>query len=184
MESDVPDLFVTEAMIDRFLAIDPPVFRVASAFDPIFEEIERTYVRGDFFAALAAAVVTIERLLNTVRIELHGHVSPKIKELWGKGPTNDWQPNISALAKWGYLSPELSAELEAQYVVRCNYLHTGPIETLQADSLEAIHVAYKLLNEFLGFPPRLFSRETGQMKTVDESDPLYQIFYVPHIVTG
>ena len=124
-DSEIPEELVSEGMVDRFLEIDPPVFRVIAEYDVIFNEIERTYVLGSFFSALSAAVVTIERILNTARIELHPYVTPKFKELWKKGPTNEWRPNIRALVKWGYLSPALANELSALYEVRCKYLHTG-----------------------------------------------------------
>src|SRR4051794_33384302 len=77
MDSDIPDFLVTESMIDRWLAIDPPVFRVQSEFDPIFENIEWSYVSGWFFSALAAACVTVERMLNTARIKLHPFMKEK-----------------------------------------------------------------------------------------------------------
>jgi hypothetical protein len=93
----VADYLVTESMVDRFLAIDPPEFRVPSTFDTVIDEIERTYVLGLLFSALSAAVVTIERVLNEARIRLHEHVTQKIKELWQKGPLNEWEGNIGAL---------------------------------------------------------------------------------------
>lgn len=115
----VPDFLVNEPMVDRFFAIEPPNLRSTTEFDTIIEEIERTYVLGLYFSALAASVVVIERLLNTARIELHQFVSEKKKELWDKGPTNSWQPNIDALAEWKYVSTELAKELTELYEIRC-----------------------------------------------------------------
>ncbi len=34
--------------------------------------------------------------------------TPKVKHLWNKGSTNDWQPNIDALVGWKYLSDDLA----------------------------------------------------------------------------
>jgi len=181
-DSMIPDFLVTSSMIDRWLAIDPPVFRVRSDFDPILEEIERAYVFGFFFSALAAAVVTVERMLNSTRIDLHPYVSPKIKQLWDKGPTNDWQPNIDALVTWGYLSEKLAGELQQLYELRCKYLHTGSLADLEKDSFQAINVAYSVLKEIVGFPPRLFGMTNGALKILNAADPLFQVFYKPHII--
>jgi hypothetical protein len=98
----VPDHLVSDAMIDRFLEIEPPVLRCTTKFDVIIEEVERLYVLGLFFASVSTSVVTIERILNTARIQLHRLASPKIKELLNKSATTDWQPNINALVTWGY----------------------------------------------------------------------------------
>jgi hypothetical protein len=181
-DSMVPDYLVSEGMIDRFLEIDPPVFRVIAEYDAIFEEIESTYVKGMFFSSLSAAVVTIERILNTTRMELHPHVSPKFKQLWPKGPTNEWQPNIDALRTWGYLSDKLAKELEELYAVRCNYLHSGSLASLQMDAQRAVHAAYDLSKEIMGFPPKLFSMANGGINCLDWNDPLVQIFYKPHVL--
>ena len=178
----VPDYLISEGQIDRFLELDPPVFRVIAEYDAIFDEIERSYILGSYFAALSAAVVTIERILNSVRIELHPHVSPKIKELWGKGATNEWQPNIDALVKWGYLSSDLAGELEELYKLRCNYLHTGTLASLATDAQRAVHDAYKLSKEILGFPPKLFALKSGGITCLNWADPLVQVFYKPQAV--
>ena len=111
----VPDYMVSASIIDRYFAIEPPIMRGTTEFDVIIEEIERAFVLGLFFSALSGAVVTIERMLNTARIRLHEYVSPKVKELWNKDATNDWQPNIDALVGWKYLSNELGAELPKVY---------------------------------------------------------------------
>jgi len=164
-EEMIPDFLVTDQMVDRWLQIEPPTFRVTSDFDPIFEAIEDAYVTGEFFSALAAAVVTVERILNTARMDLHPHPSiSKISGLWGKGPTNDWEPNISALLKWGYLSQDLVDELRQLFGVRCNYLHSGSLARLETDSFRAIDVAYRLLKELVGFPAHLFGMENGSLK--------------------
>ena len=84
-DSMIPDYLVTDSMVDRFLAIDPPEVRVPSTFDTVIEEIERTYVIGLPFSALSAAVVTIERVLNEARIRLHNLVTQKSKISGGKG---------------------------------------------------------------------------------------------------
>ena len=34
-----------------------------------------------------------------------------IKELWDKGPSNEWYENIEALRTWGYLDGTFAAEL-------------------------------------------------------------------------
>jgi hypothetical protein len=132
----VPDHLVTDSMIERFLAIDPPQFRALADFDQIIDEIERSYVLGLFFVALSASVVSIERLLNTARIEIHKYIAVKIPELETKGPLNKWQPNIKALVEWGYLSDGLAQELSDLYSLRCRYLHSGGIMTVEADSLK------------------------------------------------
>jgi hypothetical protein len=181
-DAAVPDFLVTDSMIDRWLAIDPPVFRVESDFDPIFQDIEWSYVMGRFFSALAASVVTVERMLNTARMELHPLVTPKLKELWGRGSTNTWQPNIDALLKWGYLSELLAEDLAKLFDLRCNYLHSGSLGGLQNDSIHAIEVAYRLLKELVGFPPTLFGMENGALKILHEADPLFLVFYKPHLI--
>src|SRR5258708_6444901 len=79
----VPDYLVSGSMVERFLCVEPPLMRSILEFDTIIKEIERTYVLGAFVSAVSNSVVTIERLLNVARIELHHHASPKIKQLWG-----------------------------------------------------------------------------------------------------
>jgi len=129
------DHLVADSMIDRFLEIEPPVLRCTMNFDLIIEEIERAYVLGLFFAALSTSVVTIERMLNLARIEIHKHVTPKIGELWDKGPTDKWQQNIDALVGWNYVSEELATELSEVYKLRCQYLHSGNISNVRGDAL-------------------------------------------------
>jgi hypothetical protein len=177
----VPDYMVSDLMVDRYFAIEPPVMRGTTEFDVIVEEIERAYVLGLFFSALSGAVVTIERMLNTARIRLHEHASPKVKDLWNKDSTNDWRPNIDALVSWKYLSGELAAELPQVYEIRCRYLHSGSIATVEADSLRAIKAAYRLLNEFIGFPPRLFKMGTFGVECLNPNDPLVRVFYAPNV---
>jgi hypothetical protein len=179
-DSMVPDYLVTESMVDRFVAIDPPVFRVPSNFDAVIEEIERTYVIGLLFSSLSAAVVTIERVLNEARIRLHEHVKPIIKELWQKGPLNEWEGNIAALEKWGYLPAGLPEELRALYSIRCQYLHSGEITSLGADALRAVNAAYDLLRALIGFPTTLFEYGAS-IRCLDEEDPLFRVFYAEHL---
>lgn len=64
----IPDYPVNDAMVERFLEIEPPQVRGTVEFDPIIEEIERSYVMGLVFSALSASVITIERMLNTARM--------------------------------------------------------------------------------------------------------------------
>jgi hypothetical protein len=172
----VSDAAITDSMIDRFLEIEPPVLRCTTKFDVIIEEVERAYVLGLFFAAVSSAVVSTERILNTARIELHKFVPEKVKELWNKSATNDWQPNIDALAKWKYISEDLAKELTEVYEVRCRYLHSGEISNLPADALRAIKAAYGLINELIGFPPKLF-KLGSVIECIKPDDPLVKAFY-------
>lgn len=174
----VPDYLVTESMIDRFLEIDPPPLRSTIEFDPIIEEIERTYVLGAFFSALSASVVTAERMLNTARIEIHKFITPKIKNLWDKGPTNDWEPNIEALVGWKYLTEDLAREMRALYTIRCHYLHSGDVTSVATDSLQALRATYRLLGELIGFPSHLF-RLGSVVECLAPNDPLVRVFYTP-----
>lgn len=98
-DRDIPDYLVSDRMVDRFLAIEPPIFRALLEFDLVVDEIERAYVLGLFFSALSASVVSIERLLNKARIGLHKYAPSKIKGLWNKDALPVWQPNIDALAQ-------------------------------------------------------------------------------------
>jgi hypothetical protein len=100
-DDQVPDHLVSEDMVDRYLALAPPNISVIPEFQSVITEIEKAYVRGLFFSTVASACVAIERMLNVARIELHAH-HPKIKELWGKGASNSWAPNIAALQSWRY----------------------------------------------------------------------------------
>jgi hypothetical protein len=134
-----------------------------------------------FLSALSASVVATERMLNTARIEVHKLVLPKKERAGGKGPTNEWQPNIDALAEWKYLSTELAEELSRLYELRCRYLHSGDISTVAADSLLAVKAAYRLLGEIIGFPPRLFRYGTFGIECLDDSDPLVKVFYTAKV---
>jgi hypothetical protein len=178
-DSMVPDYLVDDLMIERFLAIEPPIRRSTVEFDSIIEEIERSYVLGLFFSALSASVVTIERMLNTARRALHPLSSPKIAKLWSKRSTKEWGPNIHALSTWRYISEDLATELTSLYEVRCRYLHTGDISTLANDSLRSVNAAYRLLNELIGFPSRLFRDGTSGLECIAPFDPVVRIFYVP-----
>ena len=62
--------------------------------------------------------------------------------------------------------------------VRCQYLHTGDLSTVVDHSLRAVNAAYRLLNELIGFPSRLFKYGTFGMECLDPTDPLVKIFYV------
>lgn len=178
-DSEIPERLVSESMIDRFLAIEPPVFRTPSEYEAIIESIERSYVIGMYFPALAAAVVTIERLLNGARLALHPLVARKIPTLWNKGPLNEWEGNIAALAQWGYIDEELARELRELFEVRCRYLHSGPVAELEADALGAVRGAYALLRCLIGFPSRLFTWGEGAVRCLDPDDPLVKAFYRP-----
>ncbi len=177
-DSSLPDFLVTDSMVARYLEIRPPQFRVTTSFDLIIAEIERAFVLGQYFAAVAASVVKIERMLNEARIRLHAHVSPKLKHLWEKGPLNEWTGNIDALQEWGYLQPALAVELKAVYGIRCQYLHSAPIATPEADARRCVTAAFALLTEFIGFPERLFQIGSS-IECVNPSDPLFEIFYKP-----
>lgn len=179
-DSMVPDCLVTDAMVARYLAIRPPQFRVRAEFDPIIEEIERAFVLSHLFSALASSVVAIERMLNDARMRLHAHASPKLKHLWEKGPLNSWSDNIDALVKWGYLEQSLADELCAVYDIRCRYLHSGPIDTLEDDAARCVHSAFRVLTEFIGFPERLFRIGSG-IECRDASHPLFEVFYKPEL---
>jgi hypothetical protein len=179
-DSMVPDYLVTESMLDRFLAINPPNLLIISPFDPIIEEIEHTYVLGLLFAALSAAVVTIERALNDARIRLHQRVSPKFKDLWDKGALNEWERNIIALETWKYLPVGLAQELREVYTIRCRYLHSGEIAGLEGDSLRAVNAAYELLRSLLGFPRNLFEIDAC-IRCLDEQDPLFKAYDEQHL---
>jgi hypothetical protein len=179
-DSMIPDYLVTDGMVDRFLAIDPPEFRVLSAFDPVIEDIERSYVLGLLFSALSASVVTIERTLNEARMRLHEHITPKIKELWGKKALNEWEGNIAALEQWGYLPDGLPGELRALFDVRCQYLHSGELANLAGDTLRAVNGAYALLRALIGFPPSLFEYGAA-ISCRNEQDPLFKVFYAERL---
>src|SRR5262249_31139804 len=133
---------------------------------------------GHYFSALAAPVVTIERMLNEARIKLHRHASPKVGKLWQKGPINVWQDNIDALVQWGYLPGDLGQELSVVYDIRRKYLHSDPIDTLEDDSRRCVHAAFRVLTEFIGFPERLF-RIGSAIECLNTADPLFEAFYKP-----
>lgn len=180
-DANIPNFLVTDSMVERYFALEPPPLRSIPDFDTIIDEIERDYVLGQFFSALSASVVTIERLLNTARIELHQHVAPKIKELWGKGALNEWQPNIDALHAWGYVSDKLADELGKLFAVRCQYFHSGNIQGLKNDALRCARAAYALLKELIGFPDRLFRYGNEGIECINPDDPLFKVFYAPAI---
>lgn len=182
LDSMVPEFLVTDSMVRRYLEIRPPQFRVTASFDRIIDEIERAYVLGYYFSALAASVVTIERMLNEARIKLHQH-APKIGKLWDKGPTNAWQDNIEALVCWGYLPADVADELSAIYEIRRKYLHSDPIDALEAESRRCVDAAFRVLTEFIGFPERVF-RIGSTIECLNPSDPLVQVFYKPAMISN
>jgi len=178
----VPDFLASDAVVARYFEIEPPIAAVMPEFQEIIDEIEYTYVAGLHFAAVSASCVTIERLLNLARIELHPF-QVKIKELWGKGPSNSWYENIDALRSWGYIDATFATELRELYDdVRNRYLHCGDIRNLAADSLRAVRAAYRLLQILLGFPGDLFQIAEGRMRCANENDPRYKAFYAKHVV--
>ncbi len=179
-DSDVPDHLVSDEMVERYRALEPPIAAVIPEFQTIINEIERTYVLGLFFSTLSTACVAIERLLNLARIELHQYY-PKIKTLWGKGASNSWGENIEALAQWGYLDTGFASELQELYRdIRCAYLHSGPTTDMSQDALRVATAAYKLLGIFLGFPSDLF-RFTQQIECLNPADPRFLAFYKQHL---
>ena len=178
-DEDIPAHLVTDAMVDRYLEIEPPLFRTPTEYDSIIEAIEHSYVLGMYFPALSSAVVTTERLLNVARIELHSRVASKIPALWNKGPLNEWEGNIAALEQWQYVEPALGVESRRLFGIRCQYLHSGNITSLRADALAAIKGAYALIGCILGFPSRLFKFADGRIVCLQPTDPLVQAFYHP-----
>lgn len=168
-------------LCDRFLELEPPIAAVIPEFQAIIDEIEASYVGGLYFAAVSAGCVSIERLLNLARMQLHPY-HRKIKQLWGKGPSNAWAENIDALLSWGYVDAAFAAELKGIYTdVRNRYLHSGAIADTQADALRATKAAYKLLAMFLGFPADLF-RITSGIECLNPGDPRFKAFYEKRVV--
>lgn len=93
---------------------------------------------------------------------------------------NEWEGNIAALEQWRYLPSRLPVELRGLFAVRCQYLHSGQIATLDADALRAVNGAYALLRALIGFPCSLF--EVGATITCrNEQDPLFKAFYADHL---
>ncbi len=178
----VPDYLVTDSMAKRCMEIFPPIAAVIPEFQLIIDEIERDYVLGNLFSAVSAACVSIEGLLNIARIQLHKH-HPKSKELWGKGPSNEWSENIDALKSWRYFDEDFARELNWIFKnIRCKYLHSGEMKDLHADALRSVQAAYKLLTIFLGFPEDLF-RFTSGIECLNPSDPRFLEFYKPNLVS-
>ena len=180
-DSDVPDALVTPAMLERYLELDPPFATLNQEFQTVITEIDYSYVHGMLFSTVSASCVTIERVLNIARITLHPHC-PKIKDLWGKGPSNEWYENIDALVSWGYLDPDFANELRTMYrEIRCRYLHSGDIKDLAADALKSARAAYRIIGLFVGFPPDLFTFVEGRLACKNVGDPRYVALYLPHM---
>jgi hypothetical protein len=180
-DGDVSDSLVTTAMVERYLELNPPFATVNQEFQTIITEIDYTYVHGVFFSTVSASCVTIERVLNLARIALHPHC-PKIKELWGKGPSNEWYENIDALVSWGYLDADFANKLRTMYrEIRCRYLHSGQIKDLAADALKSARAAYHVLGLFVGFPPDLFTFVEGRLSCNNLADPRYVALYLPYM---
>jgi hypothetical protein len=178
---DIPDKLVSEEMAERYLEIRPPAFSLIPDYQLVIDEIEQSYVIGNDFSSLSASCVVIERLLNQARITLHKH-HKVIKKLWGKGPTNEWYPNIDTLKKWGYLEDTFATELSDIYrEVRCRYLHCGEIQNMRQDALRTITAAYRLMTIFIGFPEDLFSWTGGGLACKNEADPRFLEFYKPYM---
>jgi len=179
----IPDYLVTDEMVQRFLEISPPIASIIPEFQEVINEIEIAYVTGQFFSAVSSACVTIERLLNLARIELHKYHSP-IKDLWGKDALNVWDGNIDALRSWGYLDQVFADELKTMYKeIRCRYLHSGAIANMAEDARASVRASYKLLKVFLGFPEELFEFTSG-IKCKNDNDPRFKVFYLPAIQQG
>jgi hypothetical protein len=173
---------ITDAMVARYLELEPPMNAVIPEFQEIINEIDRAYVLGMFFSATSAACVSLERMLNLARIELHLHHPKKIKDLWGKGALNEWYGNIDALKEWNYIDEAFAAELADIFKeIRCRYLHSGEIGDLQSDALRSARAAYRLIGLFLGFPNDLFQIEAGAMKCLNEGDPRFVTLYKKHV---
>src|SRR6266849_6872467 len=78
-DTEIPDFLGTDDAVTRFLDIEPPIAAITPEFQDIVDEIEDTYVVGHFFAAISSSCVSIERVLNLARIELHQY-HKKIKQ--------------------------------------------------------------------------------------------------------
>lgn len=182
IETAVPDHLVTNDMIDRFLELGPPLGAIIPEFQAIINEIEQAYVLRLDFSAVSAACVTIERMLNLARKDLHPY-HWKIKDLWSKGAITDWGKNIDALQRWGYLDDSFAAELKTiGSEIRNTYLHSAPIGDMRKDALRAASSAHRLIELFLGVPGTLFTFQNGGLVCKNEKDPRYIVFYKPKIV--
>jgi len=180
IDKNIPDALVSEKMAERYLEITPPeVSLIIPDYQSIADEIEQSYIIGNDFSALSASCVVIERLLNKARIDLHEHHKDKaVKELWNKGPKDDWPSNINALKEWGYLDDTFSSELSYIYKeIRCRYLHSREIQDMRRDALRAITAAYKLMKIFIGFPEDLFDA----VMCKNDADPRFLAFYKPYL---
>jgi hypothetical protein len=178
IDDKIPDLLVSDGMVKRYLEISPPPLMVIPEFQIVINEIERSYVLGMFFSATATSCDTIERALNLARIRLHQHHNPKIKELLSKEAINDWDKNIDALQTWKYLDIDFAKDLKDIYKnIRCKYLHSGALRSIEQDALKSIGAAYKILNIFFGFPTSLFRITKGRPQCLDENDPRFVEFY-------
>jgi hypothetical protein len=180
---NIPDNLLDDDVVARYVEIDPPwAMPVLPDFQEIVNEIEVAYVTRNDFAALTAACVSIERLLNIARIELHRYLPP-IKKLWNKKASNAWDENIDALHRWGNLDDAFAAELLALYRdVRNRYLHSGPLGDMRADALRSIRAAYRLIGLFLAFPTDLFGFNNGALACNNVNDPRYKAFFAPHLI--
>ena len=178
----IPDFLVSEAMIDRYLAVRPPQFRIGGEFDAILNEIERAYVLGRLFAAIASSVVTIERMLNEARIKLYPFGNPPVPALKGKGRLDQLASQHRRASSWSFLENEIAEELRKLYKTRCEYLHSAPLGSLERDA-RRVDAAFALLKVFVGFPESLFAIG-NQMRCLDESHPVFKVFYAPTIAQG
>lgn len=184
-ERQIPEELVSDSMIDRYLSIEPPQVCVMPEFDAIVSEIERAYALGLFFSALSAACVTIERVLNLLRIGLHPFHPGTADDLATVGAIPNWNKNIDALVSWGYLkNDDFTTELRKQYRTRSKYLHSGPLADLPNDAFGSVSIVYDLLKRFLGFPSDLFIiGPAAGIECRDSSHPLFQAFYRSTIVS-
>lgn len=182
-DSMIPDVLVTDTMIERYLEIEPPEFCVAPDFQPIIDDIEHAYVLGLYFSAVSAACVMVERLINALRIGLHPFHRGTFPDIEGKGPIDNWKKNIDALVAWEYLPEDsFTADVRSLWFTRSKYLHAGPLDDLKNDAARSVRIAYALLKKFLGFPDELFEFTSG-IACKDFSHPLVQVFYAPHMTT-
>jgi hypothetical protein len=181
LDTNIPDVLVSKEMAERYLEIKPPMFSLIPDYQLVINEIDQSYVIGNDFSALSASCVVIERLLNQARISLHKYHTV-IKKLWGKGPKNEWYPNIEALKEWNYLDDTFASELTEIYSeIRCRYLHSGPVKCLRSDARRVVTAAYKLMTIFIGFPEDLFTLSGGALTCKNQKDPRYLEFYKPYM---
>ncbi|MFA7309055.1 MAG: hypothetical protein WC045_03215 [Patescibacteria group bacterium] len=175
--------------LQRYLSIENPVLSVVQDHIPLLEEINNSYVAGNFYSCLTAACCLGERIFNDVFFAINGdHKSSDwYRKYWNKGVIQNWPDGISMLHEWKVIDEETRKKYLLLYKLRTYSVHFQKSEQdFEKMSFEAIEIINCIVRRIFGMneyrkdilihfevPGEIFIRKGAELL------PIVKAFYIP-----